>query len=64
MPIDVGQFTTDVTVADGDLPLSAAQLEKLVQLVAQRVEDRQRSQERNRAATAIRGHAATPLRAG
>jgi hypothetical protein len=62
VPIEVGRFTTEVTVADGDLPLSPAQLEKLVALVARRVEERQREQARSREATAIRGHATPPVR--
>jgi hypothetical protein len=64
VPIEVGRFTTDVTVADGDLPLSPAQLEKLVQLVARRVEEKQRDQARSREATAIRGQASPPVQLG
>lgn len=64
MPIDVGKFTTDVTVADGDLPLSPAQVEKLVQVVLRRLQEKLRADEQSRAATAIRARAAPPYRAG
>jgi len=64
VPIDVGRFTTEVTVADGDLPLSTAQIEKLIQLVVRRMEERQRDQERANSATAIRGNAVPSVRTG
>jgi hypothetical protein len=64
MPIEVGRFTTEVTVADGDLPLTPAQVEKLIQMVIRRVEDRQKEHSRVRDLTAIRSQAAPPTRAG
>jgi hypothetical protein len=64
VPIDVARFTTEVTVADGDMPLTPAQIEKLVALVARRVEERQRDRDRSREANAIRPQAAVPPRGG
>ena len=58
MPVEVGRFTTEVTVLDGDLPLSSSQLEKLVQIVLSRVEKQQQGQDRSREATVIRRQAA------
>lgn len=58
MPIDVGTFSTEVSVADGDLPLSAAQVERLIQAVLRRLEQQQRDQSRRQEATAIRPQAA------
>jgi hypothetical protein len=60
MPIDVGKFTTEVTVAEGDLPLSSAQIEKLVQILMRRLEEKKRADEQSRDATAIRAHAVPP----
>lgn len=60
MPIDVGQFSTEVTAVDGDVPLSPTQVEKLVELVVRRLEQRQRDQQSSREATTIRRQAAAP----
>jgi hypothetical protein len=64
VPIEVGRFTTEVTALEGDLPLTAAQTEKLVQLVLRRLEEKQREQQLAREATVIRRQAAPPARAG
>ncbi len=64
MPIDVGKFTTEITVADGELPLSGAQIEKLVQLLMRRIEEKRRADEKSQAATAIRGSATQSSRLG
>ncbi len=58
MPVEVGKFTTEVTVSEGDLPLSPVQIEALVRLVLRRLEDAQRAAERTREATTIRSQAA------
>jgi hypothetical protein len=63
MPVDIGKVTTEVVVADGDLPLSAAQLEKLVQFVLRRLEEKRRAEQLTRDATTIRAQAAPPARA-
>ena len=62
MPIEVGKFTTEVTALDGDLPLTPAQTEKLVQLVLRRLEEKQREQQLGREATTIRRQAAPPAK--
>jgi hypothetical protein len=64
VPIDVGTLSTEVTVADGDLPLSAAQVEHLVQAVLRRLEERQRDQRHRQEATALRPQAAPGPRRG
>jgi hypothetical protein len=58
VPIDVANFTTEVTVADGDLPLSPAQVERLIQAVLKRLDEARRDEARRAAATAIRPRAA------
>jgi len=64
MPIDVGKFTTEVTVADGELPLSPAQVEKLVQAVLRRLGEKQRADQQGREANEIRAHALPRPRTG
>lgn len=57
MPIHIEEMTSDVTVVDGDLPLTDQQLEKLVQLVIARIEEKQRDQLTYRESTTIRNQA-------
>jgi hypothetical protein len=62
VPIHIEELTSNVTVLDGDVPLSGAQLEKLVQLVLRRLEEKHREAGRIREATALHQMAAPPLR--
>ncbi len=48
MPVHIGEVSSAVTVADGDMPLSPAQIDKLVKLVLQKLEQKQQEQKRNR----------------
>ena len=57
MPVHIENLETNATVATGDLPLSAAQVEKLVQIVLKRLQQQQRDQKRSRAATVLRASA-------
>jgi hypothetical protein len=57
MPVHIENMETDVTVATGDLPMSEAQIETLVQIVLKRLQDMQREQRRNREATMVRSRA-------
>jgi hypothetical protein len=54
MPVHIDEMQTEVTVFDGDLPLSPPQIEKLVKIVLQRLEEKQRNAASNRQATEIR----------
>jgi hypothetical protein len=54
MPVHVERITTDLTIVDGELPLSQAQLDKLVALVLARLDREQRLAEQRREATIIR----------
>lgn len=40
MPVHVGKITSEVTVIDGDMPLTEAQIEKLVRLVMKKMQER------------------------
>ena len=54
MPVHIDDMQTEVTVFDGDLPLSPPQIEKLVKIVLQRLEEKQRNARNNSQATEIR----------
>ena len=62
MPVYVQRMTSDVTVIEGELPLNEQQIEKLVQIICERLEWKQREAERSRTATTIRPQAAPPPR--
>ena len=64
MPMHIEKMTSDVSVQDGDLPLTPAQIEKLVALVISKLEDRAREAQRARAATKLTRQASQPLEAG
>jgi hypothetical protein len=62
MPVHIHRMTSDVTVIEGELPLDEQQIEKLVQIICERLEWKQREAKQSRAATTIRSQAAPPLR--
>jgi len=57
MPVHIEDMQTDVTVFDGDLPLSPEQIEKLVKLVLRRLEEQQQNAMSRRQSTEIRNSA-------
>ncbi len=46
MPIEVGSFSTEVTMLDRELPLSPKQIEAIVQEVARRIQKATQDEER------------------
>lgn len=64
MPVHIERLTSDVSVQDGDLSLTPAQVEKLVALVISKLEDRARQAQRARAATKLTRQASRPLEVG
>ena len=64
MPVHIEQMTSRVTVQESDLPLTPAQLEKLVTLVICKLEERARDSQRAKAATRVTRQASPPLEAG
>jgi len=53
MPLHIGSINADVTVYDGDLPLSERQLHQLAEAVIRVLAVRERDRSRRRAATTI-----------
>ncbi|MBV9960433.1 MAG: hypothetical protein JO360_18545 [Acidobacteria bacterium] len=64
MPIHVEEMTSEITVMDGELPFSEAQLEKLVNLVLRRLEGKQREAQKRQDATQLRSGSAPSVRIG
>jgi hypothetical protein len=60
MPVHVEEMTSEVIVFEGDLPLTDAQVDKLVQLVLKRLAEKEREAKNVREATALRRHVAPP----
>jgi hypothetical protein len=60
MPLHIESVTADVTVYDGDLPLSERQLDQLAQHVLRLIARKQRNEHQQREATCISASAQTP----
>lgn len=54
MPVHIESLTSEIAALDRDLPLSPAQLERLVELVAARVEERLHRARESRRQSGIR----------
>ncbi len=54
MPVQIEELSSEITVMDGEMPLSAAQIEKLVKLVMSRLDEHKRSLAQRREATRLR----------
>jgi len=64
VPIHIERLTSEVSLHDGDFPLGADQVERLVVLVLARLEARQREAEQSRRATGLTRQASAPLEPG
>jgi hypothetical protein len=54
MPVRVEEMTSEVVAAMGDLPLTEAQIEKLLQIIMRQLAERERAEGHSREATALR----------
>jgi hypothetical protein len=57
MPVHVEDVSNEVTVVDGELPLTEAQVERLVAVVLKRLEGKQREARKREGATRLSGSA-------
>ncbi len=64
MPVHVEEMASEVTVVAGDLPLTEAQIEKLVQIVLKRLTDKHLDSGRVKAATKLRRQSTSPFESG
>jgi hypothetical protein len=62
MAVHVEEMTTEVAIAAGDLPLTEGQIERLVNIVIRRLEQKRRDAERIRVATCVRSGVAPDLK--
>jgi hypothetical protein len=62
MPVHVGEMTSEVSVADGELPLSPGQLEQVVAAVLRQLEQRDRDRRDSKEATVLRASATPALK--
>ncbi len=56
MPVHVEEMSSEVSVSDADLPLSEAQIDKLVKIIMKRMERREQEARLSDEATTIRAH--------
>lgn len=54
MPLYIENATVETTVIDENMPLTEAQVEKLVKLIMQRISTQERDQQSRRSATKLR----------
>jgi hypothetical protein len=64
MPVHVEEMTSEVAVFEGDLPLTQAQIDKLVQLVVRCLEQKQRAEKWGNQATELRRGVSPQLKIG
>ena len=62
MPVHIEEMTSEVTVATGDLPLTPAQIDTLVEIVLSRMAVKKRSARWTREATTIRRGSTSQLK--
>jgi hypothetical protein len=61
MPVHIDEMTSDVSVVEGDFPLTDAQVEKLLKLVMKRLAEKQQDAHRFREATKLRWQSSAPF---
>ena len=64
MPIHIEEMTSDVTVVAGDLPLTDAQIDKLVAIVIKRIAERQLDASRSHDATKLKRQSTSSFEPG
>jgi hypothetical protein len=64
MPVHIEEMTSEISVVEGELPLSGSQIENLVRLVISRLAEHQRDEQRRNEATKIRSQAAPSFEPG
>jgi hypothetical protein len=63
VPVHIDQMSSEVTVLDGDLPLTPEQIDKLVRIIMRRLDERERERCRRKDATKLHSSAAPSARA-
>lgn len=58
--MQIEELSSEITVMDGEMPLSAVQIEKLVKLVMSRLDERKRNDAHKREDTRLRPDSTPP----
>ena len=61
MPVHIEEMTSDVTVIEGELPMTAMQIDKLAKAVMGRIGQWAREAEGNREATQLKRQSSEPF---
>jgi hypothetical protein len=64
MPMHINELTSEVAITSGDLPLSQAQLDKLVNLVMHRINEKHRQATLTKEAAKLDQSVVPPLNIG
>jgi predicted AAA+ superfamily ATPase len=64
MPVHIEEMTSEITIVEGELPMTPAQIERLVKLVMKRIADKQKEEEKSHAATKLKRQASRPFEPG
>ena len=64
MGVQIGELESDVTVMDGEMPFSERQLDRLVEMVCKRLEQKKREREQVNDSTSLTPSVARPARVG
>ncbi|PYQ28911.1 MAG: hypothetical protein DMF56_14665 [Acidobacteria bacterium] len=64
MTVHIEEMTSEVTVVEGELPLSPKQIDKLVKLVVSCIADKKREATRSREATQLKRQSSAPFEPG
>jgi len=64
MPVHIDEMSSDVTIVEGELPLTAAQIDKLVKLVMRRIGEKGAEAQRTRAAVQLKRQSTAPFERG
>jgi hypothetical protein len=62
--VQIGELESDVTVMDGEMPFSERQLDRLVEMVCKRLEQKKREREQVNDSTSLTPSVARPARVG
>ncbi len=64
MPVHIEEMSSEVTVVEGELPLTPSQIDKLVKLVISCLAEKKRDAMRNQEATRLKRTSSAPFEPG
>jgi hypothetical protein len=64
MPVHIDEMSSEVTIVEGELPLTPVQIDKLVKLVMSRMAEKNRESQKSREATCLKRQSSPPFEPG